>query len=161
MIVIRAQIPSQPEDSSDMIPETILLGGVAVASTYLAAGGQLDLICIPGAMLGAVVALLKATQEKRQWTDKGILLIGSSVVGTTGPSAIVHIFWPEWLERLTWHVFFLAGFVFSIVGWMLLWPFILALDARRDKIAKDAVKALEKRMGVHFPPADPEDDQKG
>lgn len=136
-----------PDESSDMIPETMLLAGVSLAATYIAAGGQTDLICIPGAMLGAVVALLKATQEKRQWTDKGILLIGSSVVGVTSPSALVHTFWPHWLEKLTWHVYFLAGFVFSIVGWMLLWPFILALDARRDRIAKAAIKAAAARLG--------------
>ncbi len=150
VIVLKPQIQPSDEPSDDMIPETMLLAGVSLAATYLAAGGQTDLICIPGAMLGAVVALLKATQEKRQWTDKGILLIGSSVVGVTSPSAMVHIFWPHWLEKLTWHVYFLAGFVFSIIGWMLLWPFILALDARRERIAKAALNAIERRSGLPF-----------
>jgi hypothetical protein len=149
MIALRPQLEAPEEHSDDMIPETMLLAGVSLAATYLAAGGQTDLICIPGAMLGAVVALLKATQEKRLWTDKGILLIGSSVIGTTAPSAAIHLFWPQWLEKLTWHIYFLAGFIFSLIGWMLLWPFILALDARRDRIAKAAVTALERRAGMN------------
>lgn len=148
MTVIQPQIVTPDPESDDMTPETMMLAGVSLAATYLAAGGQTDLICIPGAMLGAVVALLKATQEKRQWTDKGIILIGSSVVGTSLPSGAVHLWWPQWLEKLTWHVYFLAGFVCSIIGWMLLWPFILALDARRERIAKAALKKIENRLGV-------------
>lgn len=152
MTVIRAQLhlsdfPSE-EVPDDMIPETVLLAGVSLAATYLAAGGQTDLICIPGAMLGAVVALLKATQERRQWTDKGIILIGSSVIGTTLPSGAVHMAWPQWLEKLTWHIYFLAGFICSIIGWMLIWPFILALDARREKIAKAALREAQRRLGI-------------
>lgn len=139
---------NQEPDDMYMIPETILLGGASIAATYLAAGGQVDLICIPGAMLGAVVALLKAAQEKRLWTDKGIILIGSSVIGTTLPSGAVHILWPEWMEKLTWHVFFLAGFICSIIGWMLIWPIVLLLDARREKIARAALRAAELKFGV-------------
>lgn len=148
VLVLKPQIQSSDEPSDDMTPETLLLAGVSLAATYLAAGGQTDLICIPGAMLGAVVALLKATQEKRQWTDKGILVIGSSVMGTTAPSGLIHVFYPEWLEKLTWHIYLLAGFIFSIIGWMVVWPFILALDARRDRIAKAGLKMLEKRVGL-------------
>lgn len=132
----------------DMIPEALMLGFISLAATYLAAGGSPDLLCVPGAMLGAVVALLKATQEKRAWTDKSILIIGSSVVGTTVPSAAVHMIWPHWLEKLTWHVYFFAAFIFSIIGWMLIWPFILALDARRERIAKRALEALERKYGM-------------
>lgn len=106
------------------------------------------MVCIPGAMLGAVVALLKATQEKRQWTDKGIIIIGSSVIGTTLPSGAAHLVWPQWLEKLTWHVYFLAGFISSIIGWMLIWPVVLALDARREKIAKAAIRAAAARVGL-------------
>lgn len=152
MIVLQPQIPprafSAEEVYDDMIPETLLLAGVSLAATYLAAGGQTDLICIPGAMLGAVVALLKATQERRQWTDKGIIIIGSSVIGTTLPSGALHLLWPEWISKITWHVYFLAGFICSIVGWMLIWPVIMVLDSRREKIAKAAVKAMEARAGL-------------
>lgn len=132
----------------DMIPEALMLGFISLSATYLAAGGSPDLLCVPGAMLGAVVALLKATQEKRPWTDKSILIIGSSVVGTTVPTAAVHMFWPHWLEKLTWHVYFFAAFICSIIGWMLIWPFILALDSRRDRIAKRALEALERKYGM-------------
>lgn len=138
-----------------MIPETIWLGGVSLAATFIAAGGQLDMICIPGAMLGAIVALLKATQERRQWTDKGIIIIGSSVVGTTLPSGAVNLIWPQWLEKLTWHVYFLAGFICSIVGWMLIWPIIMALDKRREKLADAAIKVAERYGISHFPPSPP------
>lgn len=152
MTFIQPQLPLREflaeEVHDDMIPEALLLAGVSIATTYLAAGGQTDLICIPGAMLGALVALLKATQERRQWTDKGILVIGSSVVGTTLPSGAVHLLWPEWLEKLTWHVYFLAGFICSIVGWMLIWPIIMLLDSRREKIAKAAVRAAAARVGL-------------
>jgi hypothetical protein len=152
MPFIQPQLPLRAflaeEVHDDMIPEALLLAGVSLAATYLAAGGQTDLICIPGAMLGAVVALLKATQERRQWTDKGIIIIGSSVIGTTLPSGVVNIVFPDWVNKLTWHVYFLAGFIFSIVGWMLIWPIIMLLDARRDKIAKAAVRAAAARVGL-------------
>lgn len=156
MIFIQAPLPqhvfhaaARTEDvPDDMIPESLLLGGVSLAATYLAVGGQADLVCIPGAMLGAVVALLKATQDKRQWTDKGIIVIGSSVVGTTLPSGSVHAFWPEWLEKVTWHFYFLAGFICSIIGWMLIWPVIMGLDSRREKIARAAIRAMENKMGI-------------
>lgn len=166
MIVLQAplQIAAHADEEShdDMIPESILLAGVSLAATYLAAGGQTDLICIPGAMLGAVVALMKATQEKRSWTDKGIILIGSSVVGTTVPSGAVHVFWPEWLDKLTWHIYGLAGFIFSIVGWMLIWPVILALDKRREGIAKAAVREIERRTGLsQFPSPMPPESKSG
>lgn len=148
------------QDTEDMTCEFLLLGGASLAATYLATGGNLDLIALPGAMLGAVVALLKATQEKRAWTDKGIVVIGASVIGTTAPSVAVHVFWPDWLEKLTWHVFFLAGFILSIIGWMLIWPFILALDARRDRIAKRALDALERKYGMR-PDQDSKDGRGG
>lgn len=155
-------IDAEEPHCDDMTPEAILLAGVSLAATYLAAGGQTDLICIPGAMLGAVVALLKATQEKRQWTDKGIIIIGSSVIGTTLPSGAMHIVWPHWLEKLTWHVYFLAGFLCSIVGWMLIWPIIMALDARREKLAKAAVREIERRTGLsQFPSAGTTDSTSG
>ena len=166
MTVIQAQIHTarnaDNEHHDDMTPEVMLLAGVSVAATYLAVGGQPDLICIPGAMLGAVVALMKAAQEKRSWMDKGIILIGSSVIGTTVPSGAVHVFWPEWLGKLTWHIYGLAGFIFSIVGWMLIWPFILALDKRREKIAEAAVKETERRFGLsRFPSAGTTDSTSG
>lgn len=152
MTFIHPQIPTRAfraeEVDDDMIPEAMLLAGVSLAATYLAAGGQTDLICIPGAMLGAVVALLKATQERRQWTDKGIIIIGSSVIGTTLPSGAVNVFLPEWVTKLTWHVYFLAGFICSIVGWMLIWPIIMVLDSRREKIAKAAVREIQRRVGL-------------
>src|SRR4051812_30931026 len=159
MLFIQAPLPRHhffTEDIlDDMIPETLLLAGVSLAATYVAAGGQTDLICIPGAMLGAVVALLKATQERRLWTDKAIIVIGSSVIGTTLPSGAAHLMWPQWIEKLTWHVYFLAGFLCSIIGWMLAWPIILALDARREKLANAAIKMAEMRYGIsNFPNSD-------
>lgn len=137
----------------EMIPEAAALGGVALAATFLSMGGDPTVLAIPGAMLAAVVALLKATQEKRQWTDKGIVVIGTSIVGATLPSAAAHLMWPQWLEKLTWHVFLLAGFLFGIVGWMLVWPVILALDSRREKIAKVAIAQFSRKYGL---PVDPE-----
>lgn len=152
MTVLQPQIPThafRAEDApDDMLPESILLVGVSIASIFIGAGGDPSMVAIPGSMLAAFVALLKATQEKRQWTDKGIVVIGTSLFGTTLPSVAVHLFWPQWLEKLTWHVFLLAGFLSGLVGWMFAWAGILVLDARRDKIAKQALDRLERKFGV-------------
>lgn len=131
-----------------MIPETLLLAGVSLAATFLSVGGDPSMIAIPGAMLAAVVALLKATQEKRAWTDKGIVVIGTSIIGTTLPSAAVHMIWPDWVTKLTWHFFMLAGFLSGIVGWMFAWAGILVLDQRREKLAKRAIEAVERKYGL-------------
>lgn len=131
-----------------MLPETILIAGVSLAATFISVGGDPSMVAIPGAMLAGLVALLKATQEKRQWTDKGIVVIGTSVVGATLPSAAVHAFWPQWIGKLTWHSFFLGGFISGLVGWMFAWAGILALDARREKIAKDATDRLMQKFGL-------------
>lgn len=131
-----------------MIPETLLLAGVSLAATFLSTGGDPSMIAIPGAMLAAVVGLLKATQERRAWTDKGIVVIGTSIVGTTLPSVAVHLFWPEWLAKLTWHIYLLAGFLSGIIGWMFAWAGILVLDSRREKLAKRAIEAVERKYGL-------------
>ncbi len=131
-----------------MIPESILLVGVSIASIFIGAGGDPSMVAIPGAMLAAFVALLKATQEKRQWTDKGIVVIGTSLFGTTVPSVAVHMVWPHWMDKLTWHVYMLAGFLSGLIGWMFAWAGILVLDQRREKIAKRAMEQLERRFGV-------------
>ncbi len=118
------------------------------------------MMAIPGAMLAAVVALLKATSEKRLWTDKGIVVIGTSIIGTTIPSAAVSMFWPSWLDKLTWHVFLLAGFLSGIIGWGFAWAAILALDARRDKLARKAIEAVERKYGLGFGTSDSESGKK-
>lgn len=141
------QLAEEQEDN-DMTAELFMIGGISIAATYLAAGGDISILSIPGAMLAALVALLKATQERRQWTDKGIVVIGTSVIGSTLPSGLIHVIWPDWVVKLTWHVFLLAGFLFGLVGWMLGWAIILALDARREKIAKKVVGVGEKRLGL-------------
>lgn len=166
MTFIQAQIrtdafPDAEEVPDDMIPESILLVGVSIASIFIGAGGDPSMVAIPGSMLAAFVALLKATQEKRQWTDKGIVVIGTSLFGTTLPSVAVHIFWPQWLEKLTWHVFLLAGFLSGLVGWMFAWAGILVLDQRREKIAKAAVREMERRVGLSQYPSLSEDSTSG
>lgn len=152
MTFVQAQLnmrhDNADDEHTDMIPESILLVGVSIASIFIGAGGDPSMVAIPGSMLAAFVALLKATSEKRAWTDKGIMVIGTSLFGTTLPSVVVHMFWPEWLTKLTWHVFLLAGFLSGLVGWMLSWPFILALDARREKLAKQALDRLERKYGL-------------
>jgi hypothetical protein len=136
------------ERHNDMMPEALLLVGVSIAATFLSAGGDPSMVAIPGSMLAAFVALLKATQEKRAWTDKGIVVIGTSVVGTTLPSVAVHMIWPHWLEKLTWHVFLLSGFLSGLIGWMFAWAGILVLDARREKLASQAIDKMARHMGV-------------
>ncbi len=154
MTLIHAQLPVRlreninEEPHDDMIAECLLLAGVSLAATFLSMGGDPSMIAIPGAMLAAVVALLKATQEKRLWTDKGIVVIGTSIVGSTLPSAAMHLVWPSWLDKMTWHIFLLAGFLSGLVGWMFAWAGILVLDARREKIASRAIDEMAKKFGV-------------
>lgn len=162
MTFIHAQLPIQchrdddQHTPDDMMPEALLLVGVSFAATFISAGGDPSMVTIPGSMLAAFVALLKATQEKRAWTDKGIVVIGTSVVGTTLPSVAVHMIWPDWLEKLTWHIFLLSGFLSGLIGWMFAWAGILVLDARREKLASRAIDTMARKFGVIPSDADPD-----
>ena len=104
MIVYQAQLQTAPneETNDDMIPESLLLAGVSLAATFLSMGGDPSMIAIPGAMLAAVVALLKATKGYR-WPSAGSAQ-QCLVDGVVRNLRLIHVHAiPERLRRLREH----------------------------------------------------------
>lgn len=148
-VMITALPPNERHINDDMSVEILLLATIGICAPFLAGiVGSPDMLAIPGAILAAVVALLKANSEKRSWSDKGIVVVGTSVVGSTAPSAAVYYFWQDAVNKVIPHIFMLAGFLSGLIGWSFCWGAILVLDRRREKIIE---KELNKRLGLSDP----------
>lgn len=129
-----------------MTAEAFALISVSVAATYLGAGGDLSMLAIPGAMLASFIALLKATQEKRSWPDRAISMLGTSVVGSTGPSAVIHWIWPEILPKMIWQSWAFLGFIAGLIGWSIAYAFVKVTGLRSEKFANRFLKRQEDRF---------------
>lgn len=155
----RAMITTLPPQDNhnrlldDMSLEIILLAAIGISTPILAsATGTPDMFAVPGAILAAFVAILKANQEKRTWSEKGIVAVGTTVVGSTAPSAAVWYWGQDAAQRVIPHLFMLAGFMSGLVGWTIFWGGLIVLDRRKEKIIE---KELQKRGFMN-----PEDETK-
>lgn len=130
------QAPNAPEElHDDMTAEAITLCAISLAATFIGAGGDPSVLAIPGAMLASLVALIKATQEKRNWQERATNALGTSVIGGTAPSAIIHWFWPEAVPKMIWQTWAFLGFMGGLCGWILAYAFVKALGLRSDRFA--------------------------
>lgn len=146
MTVIHPQLPSQgKEDHDDMTAEALTICAISLAATFMSAGGDPSMLAIPGAMLASLVALLKATQEKRNWQERASNALGTSVIGATAPSAIIHWFWPEAIPKMIWQTWAFLGFVGGLAGWIVAYAFVKALGLRSDKFADRALSRWARR----------------
>lgn len=133
----------------DMSIEILLIATIGLTAPFLSNASTPDMLAIPGAMLAAVVALFKAIQEKKEWAAKGIVVVGSSVVGSTAPSAMVHWFWPDSINRIVWQFWGLLGFLSGLIGWAFLWACIMVWDRRQESLIEKAIKQVERRKFGH------------
>lgn len=138
----------EADEINDMTPEFFIIAGISLAATFLSAGGNPDMLAIPGAMLAAVIVLLKAQQERRDWKDRAIATLGTSFVGSTGPGAAMHYFWPESFHTMRWTGWSLLGFFGGIIGWMFGYALIRVLDYRKERMIEKAVDEAERRLGI-------------
>lgn len=129
----------------DMLPEATLIAGISLAATFIAAGGDPSLACIPGSMIAALVALLKATQEKRDWTEKAANSLGIATLGSTLPSAVVHYWFPESAAKIFWQGWAMLGLMAGLLGWPLAYAFVKVFGLRSEKFANRTVRQLERR----------------
>lgn len=147
MTVIQPQIVTpDPDSSDDMTAETLCIVSISLAATYLGAGGDASILAIPGAMLASLVALLKAASEKRVWQDKASAVIGTSVVGSTAPSAIIHYFWPEAYSKIIWQAWALLGFLGGLIGWIFAYAFVVVAGFRSEEIANSAISRWKRKL---------------
>lgn len=137
--------PSDEEHDTDMNPEMLIICSITLAATFVGAGGDPSVLAIPGAMMASLIALLKATQEKRSWQERASNALGTSVIGSTAPSAIIHYFWPEAVPKMIWQAWAFLGFCGGLFGWILAFAFVKALGLRSDRFANQAVKQFERR----------------
>jgi len=140
------QASDEQRENNDMIPESLCLMSVSLAAVYLGAGGDASMLAIPGAMLAALVALLKAANEKRAWQDRACSVIGTSVVGSTAPSAVVHYYWPDAYPKMIWQAWALFGFLGGLVGWIIAFAFVKAVGLRSDGIANNVIHRWGKKL---------------
>jgi hypothetical protein len=149
MTFVQAPLGNQPEETSDdMNVEILLLGAIGITAPIIIHTGNSDMFAIPGAILAAVVALLKANSEKRDWSQKGIVVVGTTVVGSTGPAAVIHWWYPEAITKLIPQAHALLGFLSGLLGWLLFWAGYMILDRRKEHVMKAAIKEAERRMGM-------------
>lgn len=141
-------IPPNDRQLDDMSVEILLLAAIGITTPIIVHTGNSDMFAIPGAILAAVVALLKASSEKRDWSQKGIVVVGTTVVGSTGPAAVIHWWYPEAITKLIPQAHALLGFLSGLIGWLLFWAGYIALDWRKDKVMKAAIKEAERRIGL-------------
>jgi hypothetical protein len=146
MTVIRAHIHPEEENHDDMTAEALALMSISIAATYLGAGGDPSMLAIPGAMLASFIALCKATQEKRGWPDKVSSVVGTSVIGSTAPSAIIHWCWPDILPKMIWQSWSLLGFLGGLMGWSVAYAFVKVTGLRSEKFANSWLKRQEERL---------------
>jgi hypothetical protein len=143
MTFVQAPLGNRPKETSDdMSVEILLLAAVGIAAPFIAANSAVapDMVAILGAVLAAAVGLLKAASEKRDWTQRGIVMVGTTVIGSTGPSAVIHWWWPESFARLVWQTWAILGFLSGIIGWMTIWGGILVWDKYQGKAWERAIR---------------------
>jgi len=152
MIFVQNPLGSHSKQTpDDMSVEILLLAAIGVTTPIVLASGHAEMLAIPGAILAAVIALLKAIDEKRGWSERGIQVVGTTVLGSTAPTTAIQWWYPDAINKLAPQAFFLLGFVSGLIGWILFWAGYLILDRRKEKVMNAAIKEAEKRMGVtHF-----------
>lgn len=148
MTFVQAPLENTKETFDDMSVEILLLAAVGITTPIIIHTGNSDMYAIPGAILAAVVALLKATSEKRDWSQKGIVVVGTTMIGSTGPTAVIHWWYPDAITKLIPQAHALLGFLSGLIGWLLFWAGYLILDRRKENVAKAAIKEVERRMGI-------------
>jgi predicted membrane protein len=147
MTFVQAPLEKPQEHSDDMSVELLLLA-VGITTPIIIQTGNAEMYAIPGAILAAVVALLKANHEKRNWSEKGIVVVGTTMIGSTGPTAVIHWWYPEAITKLIPQAHALLGFLSGLLGWLLFWAGYLILDRRKENVAKAAIKEVERRLGI-------------
>lgn len=146
MRVIQPPIEASEDPSDDMTTETLCIVSVSLAATYIGSGGDAAMLAIPGAMLASLIALLKAAAEKRIWQDRASAVIGTSVVGSTGPSALVHYFWPDVYPKMIWQAWALLGFLGGLIGWIFAYAFVKVIGLRSEEIADSALSRWKRKI---------------
>jgi hypothetical protein len=144
--MITAIPPNDRHHDPDMSVEILLLAAVGITTPIIMQTHNPDMYAIPGAILAAVVALLKAISEKRDWSQKSIVVVGTTVIGSTGPATAMHWWFPDAISKLIPQAHALLGFLSGLLGWLFFWAGYLILDRRKDSMMKAAIKEAEKRI---------------
>lgn len=131
-----------------MSVEILLLAAIGITTPIIIQSGNNDMYAIPGAILAAVVALFKAISEKRDWSQKSIVVVGTTMIGSTGPATVMHWWFPDAVAKLVPQAHALLGFLSGLLGWLLFWAGYLLVDRRKETVMKAAIKEAERRIGI-------------
>lgn len=132
-------------EETDMNVESLILCSISLAATFVGAGGDPSIAAVCGAMLASMIALLKAAQEKRAWQDRAISMLGTSVIGSTAPSAILHWFFPDSVQKIIWQTWSILGFLGGMAGWSVAYAFIKIIGLRSERFANRTISQFERR----------------
>jgi drug/metabolite transporter (DMT)-like permease len=92
-----------------------------------------DMVAVLGAMFAAAIVVFDfqaKAPSHRKLNQFVPVFIASAFVGSVGPGATIHTFFPEYGERLSWHGWAVLGFLFSLAGWVVV-KYALQLFTKR------------------------------
>jgi hypothetical protein len=98
---------------------SLMMPAVAVVAME---GAHNDMAAVLGAMFAAVIVVFdfQAKSElNRKITQFLPIFMASGFIGSVGPGITFHTFFPDIMERITWHGWAGIGFLYSLAGWVL------------------------------------------
>jgi predicted membrane protein len=112
------------------IVSTLSLPAMAAVVAALSGPDTRDAWAMTGAMLGTVIAVLEARKKDRSLASTVTVVIASAFSGAVAPGLVVANWFPQFAERMTWHLWSASGFAASVVGWAFVIAAMRALITR-------------------------------
>jgi hypothetical protein len=112
---------------------------IPAASVVVIDPAKNDMVSVLGAMFAAAIVVFDFQSKAaahRKLNQFLPVFIASAFVGSVGPGAAVHTFFPDYLSRLSWHGWAALGFLFSLAGWVVV-KYLLQLLTKRVPRALD------------------------
>lgn len=76
-----------------------------------------DAWAVIGAMMAGTIVVIHAMRSQKSMWDLAAVLVAAAFCGSVAPGLLIDIQFPHIAERMTWHTWAGAGFVFGLAGW--------------------------------------------
>lgn len=118
------------------------LGAGVVAVVVNMTPNAADMVAVIGAMLATVIAVLDARKRDRTLGNTVSVVIGSAVVGSIAPGAVLWNIWPQFAATMSWHVWAAMGFVAGLAGWSAVLAATSVLRARQSGLLENVADRI-------------------